>query len=85
MKQLPEDYALVLQQINEDGGDDFDFLAESLRIDRRRLSHILQRLHNMGLVIMRRSTMTRHMWMSLSEKGQRFMYSLWPESAVMHG
>lgn len=34
--ELPEDYALVLQQVDENGEEDFTNLAESLKFDRRR-------------------------------------------------
>ena len=30
---LPADYALVLQQIDEDGGEDFNSLVETLGVD----------------------------------------------------
>jgi DNA-binding MarR family transcriptional regulator len=54
-KQLPEDYILVLQQISEDGGDDFEELADALRIDRSRLGHIVQSLYHKGLIVVDRT------------------------------
>lgn len=77
-KELPQDYALVLQQIDEDGDDDFNNLAETLRFDRSRLAHIIQALHHKGLIILNRRTM----WVSLSSKGKRLMVYLWPESRL---
>ena len=81
-KQLPQDYALVLQQIEEDGGDGFDELADTLRLERSRLSHIVQSLHHKGLIIINQSLPNRDSWLSLSSKGRRFMSYLWPESGM---
>jgi DNA-binding MarR family transcriptional regulator len=80
-KQLPEDYVLVLQQINEDGGDGFDELANMLRIERGRLGHIIQSLYHKGLIMVDRTANGRASWMSLSAKGKRFIAYLWPEAA----
>ena len=49
--ELPEDYALVLQQVDESGAEDFSSLAESLRFDRARLLHILRALQHKGLIV----------------------------------
>ena len=84
-KQLPEDYILVLQQISEDGGDDFEELANALRIDRSRLSHIVQSLYHKGLIVVDRTLINRESWMSLSAKGKRFIAYLWPESRSVYG
>jgi predicted transcriptional regulator len=54
--QLPEDYALVLQQVEESGSEDFSILAESLRIERSRLSHIVKALQHKGLIVMQART-----------------------------
>ena len=78
-KQLPQDYVLVLQQINEDGGDGFDDLAETLKIERGRLGHIVQSLYHKGLIMIDYAA-SRESWMSLSAKGKRFVTYLWPES-----
>ena len=77
---LPADYALVLQQIDEDGGEDFNSLVETLGVERPRLAHILSSLQNKGLVLMR-SSASGEFWIELSRKGQRLMRYLWPESA----
>ncbi len=79
--ELPEDYALVLQQVKETGEEDFANLAETLRIDRPRLSHILQGLQNKGLILVRRTTYT-DAWVRLTTKGQRLMNFMWPEAAL---
>ncbi|HYH75720.1 MAG TPA: MarR family winged helix-turn-helix transcriptional regulator [Candidatus Saccharimonadales bacterium] len=83
-KQLPEDYVLVLQQINEDGGDGFDDLAEALNIERGRLGHIVQSLYHKGLIMIDYAA-SRESWMSLSTKGKRFVTYLWPESNRSYG
>lgn len=82
--ELPEDYALVLQQIGEDGGDDIATLAEALRYDRRRLAHIIQALHHKGLLVIN-TGMYHESWLSLSAKGKRLMAYLWPESRLQYG
>ena len=79
--ELPEEYALVLQQVDEDGGDDFNTLAENLRFDRRRLTHYVQSLLNMGLIAFYRKN-SDDPWIRLSAKGRRLMRYLWPESAL---
>lgn len=84
-KHLPEDYVLVLQQISEDGGGDFDDLADTLRIERSRLGHIIQSLYHKGLIVVDRTRATRESWMSLSSKGKRFIAYLWPESRSVYG
>ena len=75
---LPEDYALVLQQIQENGQDDIANLAETLHIRRSRLSHIIDSLKHKGLI---RVTRDYHsdLWIELSAKGKRLVRYLWPE------
>lgn len=75
---LPADYALVLQQIEENGEDDFVNLAESLRIERSRMSHILESLQHKGLI--RISRAAHGTWIRLSTRGRRLAQTLWPES-----
>lgn len=72
---LPTDYALVLQQVDAEGEEDFTNLAESLNFDRRRLSHIIQALQHKGLV--RVSWQRADGWVSLSARGRRLVESLW--------
>ncbi len=76
--ELPEDYAIVLQQVQEMGEEDFVSLAESLRFSRARLMHILQSLQHKGLILVNRSTYSEA-WIRLSTKGQRLLRALWPE------
>ncbi|MDB5184224.1 MAG: hypothetical protein JWN38_32 [Candidatus Saccharibacteria bacterium] len=78
---LPEDYALVLQQINDDGGDDFSTLSEALRYDRSRLLHIVQALHHKGLITVQ-STGFSEVWLGVSHKGRRLISYLWPDSRL---
>ncbi len=80
VQQLPLDYAMVLQQINEDDGDGFDDLAENMRLERSRLAHIIRALHHKGLIRLEGGMGGRDMWLSLSAKGRRLMTYLWPES-----
>jgi DNA-binding MarR family transcriptional regulator len=79
--QLPEDYALVLQQVNDNGEEDFSNLAESLRFDRKRLSHIVAALQRKGLIAIRRSEQ-EELWIHLSRKGRRLLAFMWPESQM---
>ena len=81
VQQLPEDYALVLQQVEEDGQEDFNNLAESLRFDRKRLTHILQALHHKGLIIMSLDVQ-RGAWIRVSRKGRQLVHYLWPETGL---
>lgn len=77
--ELPEDYAIVLQQVKEMGEEDFTSLAESLRISRPRLLHIVKNLQHKGLILVSRSTYS-DAWIRLSTKGQRLMDFMWPEA-----
>jgi DNA-binding MarR family transcriptional regulator len=79
-QQLPLDYAMVLQQIHEDKGDGFDDLADSLRIERSRLAHLVHALQHKGLIRLEGGLGGREIWLSLSAKGRRFITYLWPES-----
>jgi hypothetical protein len=80
--QLPQDQALVLQQINELGEEDFTGLAQTLRIGRAKLAEIIQTLHHKRLILVRRSAYAE-VWVRLSAKGQDFMGKIWPESASL--
>lgn len=75
---LPQDYALVLQQLHENGEEDLDILLESLYVERRRLRHVIAALHHRGLIQFRRTSYDT--WVRLSSKGRHFMATLWPES-----
>lgn len=77
--ELPEEYALVLQQIDADGGEEFNDLVETLRFERPRLAHIVQSLQHKGLVMLRGDG-ERGFWIELSRKGERLMRYMWPES-----
>jgi DNA-binding MarR family transcriptional regulator len=81
--ELPQDYALVLQEVDENGQEDFNTLAESLMVDRRRLTHILQSLQHKRLI---RVTRVRHeSWVSLSSRGRRLVARIWLESNLHRG
>jgi DNA-binding MarR family transcriptional regulator len=78
--RLPQEQALVLQQINERGEEDFTGLAEGLRIGRAKLAEINQILHHKRLILVRKSSYAE-VWVRLSAKGQQVMRTVWPESA----
>ena len=78
--KLPHDQALVLQQINELGEEDFTGLSQGLRIGRAKLAEIIQILHHKRLILVRKSAYAE-VWVRLSTKGQEVMRSIWPESA----
>lgn len=79
--EMPADYALVLQQIQENGQEDIANLSESLHIRRSRLAHIIEALKRKGLV---RLTRDYHsdLWIELSGKGRRLVNYMWPESRL---
>lgn len=77
--KLPADYALVLQQIKENGEEYFTNLAETLRFDSRRLAHIIQALRHKGLITLKQYDQ-EELWIQLSTKGKRLMRFIWPES-----
>ena len=77
--QLPSDYALVLQQVKESGEEDIETLAENLRLDRKRLAHIIQALHHKGLIYFSRTTYQSSM-IHLSTKGKQLFQYVWPEA-----
>jgi hypothetical protein len=68
-QELPMDYALVLQQVDENGEEDFTNLAESLSYDKRRLAHIVHALQHKGLV--RINWKRSEGWITLSSRGRR--------------
>ena len=79
--KMPEDYALVLQQIQESGQEDLANLSESLRIKRSRLTHIIQALKHKGLVRLTKDY-RNDVWVELSGKGRRLVTYLWPETRL---
>ncbi len=88
--ELPGDYALVLQTVHENGEEDFANLAETLRFDRRRLTHIIDALRSKGLIYLKSTTSpigrtSNDAWIRLSAKGRKFVGSVWPESVSPTG
>lgn len=77
--KLPEDYALVLQQVSESGEESMDMLAESLRVDVSRLGHIIQSLHHKGLIYFIDNS--HEPWIKLSSKGRQIVRYIWPEAS----
>lgn len=85
--ELPRDYALVLQTVHENGEEDFANLAETLRFDRQRLTHIIDALRHKGLIYLT-SPATIGMgdaWIRVSAKGRKCMATIWPESGMSYG
>jgi predicted transcriptional regulator len=73
-----EDQAIVMQVIDEAGGEeDFDFLAETLRFERARVIDILQSLQHKGLIKIRNSGYGTIA--ALSAKGRKTVHLIWPE------
>ncbi len=70
LTNMPADYILVLNQINDNGEEEFFRLAERLDVNQSRLSHIIQSLRNKGLV-----SISMSIWgeilIRLSSKGQK--------------
>lgn len=79
---LPEDYSLVLQQIQEDGEDDFLSLVESLNIKRSRLIHVILSLAGKGMVAINQ-TNVYEIRIRLTRKGSQIVRYIWPESVVL--
>jgi len=77
---LPQDCALVLQQVHESGEEDFAGLATSLRLTPGHLAHIIQELARKRLIVSRNAGFG--IWIRLSARGKRVMSTLWPESTA---
>ena len=84
--ELPQDYALVLQTVQENGEEDFSNLAETLRFDRPRLAHIIEALRSKGLIYLSHTTRSNYAgaWIRLSAKGRKCMNTIWPESGMAY-
>lgn len=78
--EIPDDYALVLQQLNHDGRDDIDELAEMVSVDRGRLQHVIKSLQHKGLIII--DNVGYETWLSLSSKGHNLIDYLRPNSGM---
>ncbi len=76
---LPEEYALIMQQIAESGQEDFDNLSQSLHMARRRVVHIVSSLQHKGLVQLTQETAYGPL-IELSRSGKRLIHYLWPSS-----
>ena len=75
---LPEDYALVLQQIMDSDCEEFSSLSEGMRLSRPRLAHIIHALQHKGLVKILH--IQNAIWIQLSAKGRKLTAYIWPES-----
>ncbi len=78
--ELPEDYALVLQEVEENGTEDFDNIAESLQLDRSRLWHIIHVLQRKGLITIH--NYSQDIWINLSTKGSKLITYMLPDSGI---
>lgn len=82
VKTIPEDYALVLQQVDESGEEDLTSLAETLLLDKARLSHIVGSLKSKGLISV--DYTAYDIYVRLSAKGRKLIEILWPETRLRH-
>ncbi len=82
-KEIPEEHALVLRQLDEAGEEDFITLAESICLDRAKLVHIIGSLKNKGLIKVRRTT--QDTWVSISTRGKRLIEILMPGIHAQYG
>lgn len=76
---LPNEYILVLQQVYENGEEDFAGLADSLRLTPGRLAHVLQGLAQKRLIVSRNAGYG--IWVRLSARGKRLIHTMWPEAS----
>lgn len=81
LQDLPTDYALILQQINETGSDEVSVLSETLNLSRARTLHIVTSLRQKGLVLIDK-TVWGDAWVRLSAKGQKLVGQLWPDATA---
>jgi Mn-dependent DtxR family transcriptional regulator len=72
---LPVEYILVLQEINDDEHENVANLSHSLRISYKRMLHIIRELQHKGLI-----QFSDYMSVKLSRKGDRLLKQLWPSS-----
>lgn len=79
--QLPQEYALVLQEVGESGEEDIIMLEESLRFSHERFMHIVEGLHHKGLIYLSRSTYSDPL-IRLSAKGRHLMAYMWPDMGL---
>ena len=80
---LPAEYALVLQLIEEDGEEDLGSLSRMLSISKGRLAVIVDALRKKQLVV---ATQTAYgdTWLRLTAKGRKLALYIWPEIAYQH-
>lgn len=74
---LEEDQAVLLQTIDETGGQDVDNLAETLRFDRPQLVNLLVNLQHKGLIKLRVTAYGTDA--ELSSKGRKTIGLIWPD------
>lgn len=75
---LPNDCALVLQQVYENGEEDFAGLVDSLRFSPGHVAHVVQELAKKRLIVSRNAGYG--IWIRLSAEGKRFIRIMWPEA-----
>jgi hypothetical protein len=76
--ELPHDCALVLQQVHENGEEDFAGLVDSLRFSPGHVAHVVQELARKRLIVSRNAGYG--IWIRLSAEGKRLMGTMWPEA-----
>lgn len=78
--KLPIEYATVLLQISRGAEEEFECLADNLRISHAQLAHIVQELHHKGLIIS--TNASTGLWIRLSSKGKKAMHMLHREAPL---
>ncbi len=77
---ITNEEAIVLQQISESGEEDIVSLAQSLRMNRRRVMQTLEHLKHKGLITIK--TTYGDWWVRTSAKGTRLVHYMWPELSM---
>ena len=80
--ELNQDCALVLQQVHDNGEEDFIGLAEELHLTPGRLAYAVQELARKKLIVSRNAGYG--IWIRLSSRGKQFVHALWPEIVLAH-
>lgn len=79
---LPNDYAIVIQQIYDCGEEDFNGLAQELNFRQGYLAQIIASLSRKRLIVTKGGPFG--ILVRLSSRGKRLVRSLWPESIPAH-
>ena len=78
---LTTNEALILQQIDEDGGDDVVILAGQIGLSRRTAMNVLVDLRRKGLMAIDQAY--GNAWVRLTTRGKRLVQKIWPEAQMI--